>query len=366
MYIYYFIALCFLLSSCSGDNNTDDNVYQDEASNSFQNNNSNPDISITGKIKDAAGLYLILESPLLGNKVEVARAMIDKNENFTIQTNIPGLGYYILRLDNQNQDSLELSLNMGDQLALNTSLDEYETNPKISGVPWSMDANRYYAILHSENRKTEMSEFTLERMKKDPSNPFNIILSMHLMSSEEEYNESRIQIFGNVAQAFFEKYPKTEAAKNFSKQFQQLREYMVNNGFYPAPVFSMNSVHGKETSLSDYLGKYVLLDFWASWCGPCRKENPNVVKLYKKYRNKNFTVLSVSLDTEIEKWKQAIEIDQLIWPNHISDLMGWKSPVIQLYGIQGIPYTVLVNPEGKIIGVNLRGKELEDRLETLL
>jgi hypothetical protein len=77
-------------------------------------------------------------------------------------------------------------------------------------------------------------------------------------------------------------------------------------------------------------------------------------------------VLSVSLDTEKENWKQAIEMDQLIWPNHISDLLGWKSPIVQLYSIQGIPYTVLVNPKGKIIGVNLRGKELEDRLETLL
>jgi thiol-disulfide isomerase/thioredoxin len=98
---------------------------------------------------------------------------------------------------------------------------------------------------------------------------------------------------------------------------------------------------------SDLKGKVVLIDFWASWCGPCRAENPNVVRLYEKYKNKGFTVFSVSLDDEKSKWKDAIRKDNLSWPTHVSDLKGWKSPVVTSYGFDGIPFTVLVNKEGK-------------------
>ena len=108
-----------------------------------------------------------------------------------------------------------------------------------------------------------------------------------------------------------------------------------------------------------------VIQFSASWCGPCTRENPNVVKLYKKYRKNNFTVYSVSLDEDGTKWKQAIKMDNLIWPNHVSDLKGWQSSVVPMFNIQGIPYTVLVNPEGKIIGINLRGQELENKLEEI-
>ena len=140
---------------------------------------------------------------------------------------------------------------------------------------------------------------------------------------------------------------------------------MENNAFYDVPEISLKTPDNKTLNLSDLKGKFVLVDFWASWCGPCRRENPNVVKLFKKYRKKNFTVYSVSLDQDGTKWKQAIKMDNLIWPNHVSDLKGWNSAVVPTFNIQGIPYTILVNPEGKIIGVNLRGEELEDKLEQI-
>jgi thiol-disulfide isomerase/thioredoxin len=140
---------------------------------------------------------------------------------------------------------------------------------------------------------------------------------------------------------------------------------MENNAFYDVPKISLKTPDNKTLNLSSLKGKYVLVDFWASWCGPCRRENPNVVKLYKKYRKKNFTVYSVSLDEDGTKWKQAIKMDNLIWPNHVSDLKGWQSSVVPMFNIQGIPYTVLVNPEGKIIGINLRGQELENKLEEI-
>jgi thiol-disulfide isomerase/thioredoxin len=117
--------------------------------------------------------------------------------------------------------------------------------------------------------------------------------------------------------------------------------------------------------LSDLRGKVVLIDFWASWCGPCRKENPNVVKTYAKYKDAGFTVMSVSLDRDRNAWLAAIEKDQLSWPNHVSDLGHWSSRVPQMYGVKGIPFTVLIDQEGKIIKTNLRGEALEAELKKI-
>jgi thiol-disulfide isomerase/thioredoxin len=112
-------------------------------------------------------------------------------------------------------------------------------------------------------------------------------------------------------------------------------------------------------------GKYVLVDFWASWCGPCRGENPNVVKAYQEFKNKNFTVLGVSLDKQKAEWTKAIEEDNLTW-YHISDLKYWNSAAVAPYGIEGIPYNVLLDPQGKIIAMNLRENDLQIKLRELI
>ncbi len=132
-----------------------------------------------------------------------------------------------------------------------------------------------------------------------------------------------------------------------------------------APEIAEKSPEGEVVKLSDFRGKYVLIDFWASWCGPCRKENPNVVKVYNKYKSKGFEILGVSLDNSKDRWVSAIEKDQLTW-QHVSDLKKWGSPIAKSYGVSSIPYTVLLDKEGKILAKNLRGPMLEAKLSELL
>ena len=134
----------------------------------------------------------------------------------------------------------------------------------------------------------------------------------------------------------------------------------------PAPEIEQADTTGKMRKLSNLKGKYVLLDFWASWCGPCRRENPNVVRLYNKYKERGFDIFSVSLDQTRDRWVKAIQDDGLLWENHVSDLKYWSNEAARTYGVQSIPATILLDKEGNIIARNLRGPALEEKLAQLL
>jgi peroxiredoxin len=165
--------------------------------------------------------------------------------------------------------------------------------------------------------------------------------------------------------------------KGLSKQVQNSKEgvslkktidvFMTVSIGAEAPLFTSPDTAGLPINLKDFRGKYVLLDFWASWCGPCREENPNVVKAYKQFREKNFTVLGVSLDQENKKeaWVKAINDDGLVW-NHVSDLKYWNNAVAKLYAIRSVPQNFLIDPKGKIVAANLRGEELFKKLQELI
>lgn len=164
-------------------------------------------------------------------------------------------------------------------------------------------------------------------------------------------------VYREIRDALIGEYP-----NNLSVQYidQKLRKDLVAG--MSAPDIEMPSPDGKMLKLSDLRGKIVLLDFWASWCRPCRLENPNVVNLYHRYNEQGFEVFSVSMDRDRDSWLKAIENDGLVWPNHVSDLKGWTSSGGKTYGVTSIPTTILIDRDGKVIAKNLRGEDLEKKL----
>ncbi len=169
-------------------------------------------------------------------------------------------------------------------------------------------------------------------------------------------------LFVDYAKEYLARYGDDSVnAKNLEKQIKNAQSFIVGA---ESPDFAMNDLDGNEVKLSDFKGKVVLIDFWASWCGPCRKENPHVVKLYEKYKEDGFEILGVSLDNSKAKWEQAIAKDQLTWPQ-VSDLKGWKNEVAQMYSVKSIPHTVLLDNEGKILAHKLRGPALDNALKEI-
>lgn len=372
----------FVFSSCS-DVESDEDVK----ANNFE---------ISGSVKGASGkkIFLVSTNPE-GQQKEIAKTVVDGKGNFLLNGHVDFFDAYQLFLEN-DQKILELVVAPNDKIKLNTSFKDFDLNPQISGVSWSKQANSFtkfkndFLVKQDLFRKAkptasreesqlflgklmaDLDSNVVQLVKSNVNSEYNLVLFSFLapVESMDDWDSANLGLMKQVVTYLKNKFsdaPRVQMIEQQTAQIERIyeEERLMKEGKLDAPDFTVKTPEGKEITLSSLKGQVVLVDFWASWCGPCRQENPNLVRLYNMYKSNGFTIFSVSLDDKADKWKEAIAKDGLIWPNHGSDLQGWKTPLTQLYQFNSIPQTVLVNKEGKIIARGLRGIALENKLKKL-
>lgn len=233
-----------------------------------------------------------------------------------------------------------------------------ELNEQYMAAKQRKDQTTMHAVQskYMEHVKKYNDQIATLMVEKSPSLAVINLLQSNVLDKDEYY-----KTYVQVAEKLKKEWPGYAQSRNFVEYVDKMKLLAVGQ---PAPEISLPNPDGKIVPLSSMKGKYVLVDFWAKWCGPCRQENPNVVSAYQKYKDKGFTVYGVSLDRNREDWLLAIQQDKLTW-THVSDLKYWQSEAAKTYNITGIPFSLLLDPNGVIIDKNLRGAELHQKLEEI-
>ncbi len=347
---YLFLGLVLLLASCA----------------------TTPEgaLVVKGQMSDAAGLKLHFDKTTFsGTSDTKGNTEIDNSGNFSlVLEEHPGAGVYRIRIGKKKiyavLEGSEPVLEINGTLAGIDKADYTISGSKMNDKYMALEKAKVAGNISATNVSEKLSEvpglvgalfsYTMFRktMNDEAIDSYKAALENLKKENPSSDNFKDFQVFVNSKEGAYQQFMARERIK-------------VGK---PAPDIRLNSPDGKEYALSDLKGKVVLLDFWASWCGPCRRENPNVVKAYDKYNKQGFEVFSVSLDRSNgkQRWVDAIAKDGLKWPYHVSELQHWNSKDAKTYGVTGIPKTFLIDREGNIAAVNPRGPALEPALKELL
>ena len=348
-------------------------------------------VTISGKLDNTDGKQLILTRFANNKPVSLDTVDFSNTGEFQLAINVPQTDFFRLAVNQQNGAIFILSpgehvtIN-GDANGLDTDLSvngsentellwsyykksnefgkkDQEIRKQIGALPQDQVTEKQDLIDEFNALNQEFSDYTKVFIDQNTSSPA-VLPALGRLDMEADF-DYYVKARDGLKETFgFSPYYK-DLDKNIEKfEAERIKLKMFNPG-NEVPNITQNDPFGNSRSLTDLRGSVVLIDFWAAWCRPCRAENPNVVRLYNKYHNDGFDVFSVSLDKSKDKWEQAIIADGLVWKNHVSDLKYWKSEAAQLYNVSSIPFTVLIDREGKVIATKLRGASLEAKLKEI-
>ena len=350
---------------------------------------------VSGELKDAPDQRVFLEQIFFNQSPpQVLDTAEMKKGKFEVDAISPEEGLYRLRFEKNagylfinDKDDIDFSASAADSTLRSTKFNT-PANASLTKLIITLDSIHTKLISEDQTRKDYMQQQN-DSLAMIADNDFNIsnewyknfllkyidttsspVVALFALSYAQDVSVDTVK---DVLADLKKKFPKNSSVDEVIKQFDQYaaaqQQPQSQGGAIAvgqtAPDITLPDTEGKPFSLSSLRGKYVLVDFWASWCGPCREENPNVVANYHQFKDKNFTVLGVSLDRDKDAWLKAIKDDGLEW-KQISDLKFWNSEAATTYQVQGIPYNVLIDPQGKIIATELRGEGLHNKLAEVL
>lgn len=339
------------------------------------------DALISGKITNPQDKKYIYLMKVKDNQyVAIDSTFADKEGNFSFNPIIKEADFYLLDIYGEQQKQIILTgtpfsitaegkLNGSFQVTNseeNTLLDNFQTmregyDTKLDALQLASDptSDSVGAAKNAAQYELLVQEYLskFKEMVGKAENSFAAIAMIEGLDPDKD-----IAILNKIYTNLNTKYPNNSKVKILGDELNRLKKTGIGQ---VAPAIEYKDEKGNAVSLANFKGKYLLVDFWASWCQPCRMENPNVVKMYDKFKGKGFEILSVSLDQDESAWKKAIKDDGLIW-NHVTDLAYSQQTLATAYNVQAIPMTYLLDHNGVIIAKNLRGKELEDKLAALL